>query len=212
MTHVGGKRSELLSDWRLLLFGTLASLASAPGQTLVISLFNADIRAAFNLSHGEFGTAYMMATLASAVVILWSGKLIDRYDLRIVFGVTTIGLCVACLVAGSSTGWLSLLLALFLLRHFGQGLMSHIAVTSVNRYYQTVRGKASAIVNQGFTLAEATLPITISALILRHRLALFVVCAWPDCGLHRVTAAVDADCRSSPPPWPVSGSDVDPGR
>lgn len=165
MTDIGSKRSELMSDWRLLLFGTLASLASAPGQTLVISLFNADIRAAFSLSHGEFGTAYMIATLASAVVILWSGKLIDRYDLRIVFGVTTIGLCLACLVAGSSTGWLTLLLALFLLRHFGQGLMSHIAVTSVNRYYQTVRGKASAIVNQGFTLAEATLPITISALI-----------------------------------------------
>jgi MFS family permease len=53
-----------------------------------------------------------------------------------------------------------------MLRHFGQGLMSHIAVTSVNRYYETVRGKASAIVNQGFTLAEATLPITISAVIL----------------------------------------------
>ncbi len=165
MTDIGSKRSELMSDWRLLLFGTLASLASAPGQTLVISLFNADIRAAFSLSHGEFGTAYMIATLASAVVILWSGKLIDRYDLRIVFGITTIGLCLACLVAGSSTGWLTLLLALFLLRHFGQGLMSHIAVTSVNRYYQRVRGKASAIVNQGFTLAEATLPITISALI-----------------------------------------------
>lgn len=166
MTDIGGKRSELLSDWRLLLFGTLASLASAPGQTLVISLFNADIRSAFDLSHGEFGTAYMIATLASAAVILWSGKLIDRFDLRAVFAVTTLGLCLACLVAGSSTGWISLLLALFLLRHFGQGLMTHIAVTSVNRYYQTVRGKASAIVNQGFTLAEATLPITISALIL----------------------------------------------
>ncbi len=166
MTDIGGKRSELLSDWRLLLFGTLASLASAPGQTLVISLFNADIRSAFDLSHGEFGTAYMIATLVSAAVILWSGKLIDRFDLRAVFAVTTLGLCLACLVAGSSTGWISLLLALFLLRHFGQGLMTHIAVTSVNRYYQTVRGKASAIVNQGFTLAEATLPITISALIL----------------------------------------------
>ena len=165
MTDVGSKRSELLSDWRLLLFGTLASLASAPGQTLVISLFNSDIRAAFNLSHGDFGSAYMFATLASAAFILWSGKLIDQYDLRVVFGVTTIGLCLACFVAGSSTGWLMLLLALFLLRHFGQGLMHHIAVTSVNRYYQTVRGKASAIVNQGFTLAEATLPISISALI-----------------------------------------------
>lgn len=165
MAEVGGKRSELLSDWRLLLFGTLASLASAPGQTLVISLFNADIRAAFNLSHGNFGSAYMIATLASAAVILWSGKLIDRFDLRVVFGVTTVGLCLACFVAGSSSGWLTLLLALFLLRHFGQGLMHHIAVTSVNRYYQTVRGKASAIVNQGFTLAEATLPISVSALI-----------------------------------------------
>lgn len=165
MADVGGKRSELLSDWRLLLFGTLASLASAPGQTLVISLFNADIREAFNLSHGDFGNAYMFATLASAAVILWSGKLIDQYDLRVVFGVTTLGLCMACFVAGSSSGWLTLLLALFLLRHFGQGLMHHIAVTSVNRYYQTVRGKASAIVNQGFTLAEATLPISISALI-----------------------------------------------
>jgi len=159
------KRSELMSDWRLLAFGTLASLASAPGQTLVISLFNADIRSAFGLSHGDFGTFYMIATLASAAVILWSGKLIDRFDLRTVFGVTTIGLCLACFVAGSSTGPVSLLLALFLLRHFGQGLMSHIAVTSVNRYYLRVRGKASAIVNQGFTLAEATLPITISTMI-----------------------------------------------
>ncbi len=154
-----------MDDWRLLAFGTLASLASAPGQTLVISLFNSDIRSAFALSHGDFGGLYMIATLTSAAVILWSGKLIDQFDLRSVFAVTTIGLCLACLLAGWSSGPLSLLLALFLLRHFGQGLMSHIAVTSVNRYYQHVRGKASAIVNQGFTLAEATLPITISSLI-----------------------------------------------
>jgi MFS family permease len=166
MAHPGSTRSELITDWRLLAFGTLASLASAPGQTLVISLFNADMRAAFGLGHGGFGTLYMLATLASAAVILWSGKLIDRFDLRTVFAVTTLGLCAACLVAGSATGPLGLLLALFMLRHFGQGLMSHIAVTSVNRYYQSVRGKASAIVNQGFTIAEATLPITISALIL----------------------------------------------
>lgn len=158
-------RSELAADWRLLAFGTLASLASAPGQTLVISLFNADMREAFNLSHGGFGLMYMVATLASAAVILWSGKLIDRFDLRTVFTVTTLGLTAACLLAASATGPMTLLLALFLLRHFGQGLMNHIAITSVNRYYETVRGKASAIVNQGFTLAEATLPITISAVI-----------------------------------------------
>jgi MFS family permease len=166
MSGTGHTRSELVADWRLLAFGTLASLASAPGQTLVISLFNADMRAAFELSHGGFGTLYMAATLASAAVILWSGKLVDLYDLRMVFTVTTLGLAVACAIAGSAGGAAGLLVALFLLRQFGQGLMSHIAVTSVNRYYETVRGKASAIVNQGFTLAEAVLPITISSLIL----------------------------------------------
>lgn len=160
-----GRRSELLSDWRLLAFGTIASLASAPGQTLVISLFNADMRAAFELSHGQFGSAYMVATLASAAVILWSGKLVDRLDLRVMFTITTLGLATACVVAGSAGGMAGLLAALLLLRQFGQGLMSHIAVTSVNRYYETVRGRASAIVNQGFTLAEAALPLTISTLI-----------------------------------------------
>jgi MFS family permease len=166
MSGTGHTRSELIADWRLLAFGTLASLASAPGQTLVISLFNADMRAAFDLSHGGFGTLYMAATLTSAAVILWSGKLVDLYDLRVVFTVTTLGLAAACAIAGSAGGAAGLLVALFLLRQFGQGLMSHIAVTSVNRYYETVRGKASAIVNQGFTLAEAVLPITISSLIL----------------------------------------------
>ena len=159
------KRSELIEDWRLLAFGTLASLASAPGQTLVISLFNNDIRTAFNLTHGEFGQLYMYGTLASAALILWTGKLIDKFDLRLVFAITTLGLALACFVAGSSTGPISLLIALFLLRQFGQGLMSHISVTSVNRYYETVRGKASAIVGQGFSFAEAVLPISISTVI-----------------------------------------------
>ncbi len=160
------KRSELIEDWRLLAFGTLASLASAPGQTLVISLFNNDIRAAFDLTHGDFGQLYMFGTLASAALILWTGKLIDQFDLRLVFAITTIGLALACFVAGSATGPFSLLIALFLLRQFGQGLMSHISVTSVNRYYETVRGKASAIVGQGFSFAEAVLPLSISTLIL----------------------------------------------
>jgi MFS family permease len=164
------------------------------------------MRAAFDLGHGGFGTLYMLATLASAAVILWSGKLIDRFDLRTVFAVTTLGLCAACVVAGSATGPLGLLLALFMLRHFGQGLMSHIAVTSVNRYYQSVRGKASAIVNQGFTIAEATLPITISALILAIGWRWVVVCAWCGCSRCCAACAAGADRRSPPPARALPGA------
>ena len=50
---------------------------SSLGQTFFISLFSDDIRAALGLSHGDFGTYYAVATTASAISLLWLGKLAD---------------------------------------------------------------------------------------------------------------------------------------
>jgi MFS family permease len=192
MAHPGSTRSELITDWRLLAFGTLASLASAPGQTLVISLFNADMRAAFDLGHGGFGTLYMLATLASAAVILWSGKLIDRFDLRTVFAVTTLGLCAACLVAGSATGPLGLLLALFMLRHFRPGPdephRRHLGEPLLpERARQGVGHRQPGFHHRRGHLADHHLCADPG-----HRLAMVVVCAW--CGCSRVLCCLCCWC------------------
>ena len=55
---------------------------SSPGQTFLISLFSGEIRAELSLSDGEFAGIYSLATLASAIVMIWSGALIDRMDLK----------------------------------------------------------------------------------------------------------------------------------
>ena len=50
-------------------------------------------------------------------------------------------------------------LVLFLLRLTGQGLLSHTAMTSMARYFDDQRGKATSIAGLGFPAGEAILPI-----------------------------------------------------
>jgi len=47
-------------------------------------LFSSDIRETFGLSHGEFGWVYMMATLASAAMLILVGKVVDHAPVAVV--------------------------------------------------------------------------------------------------------------------------------
>ena len=73
-----------------LTLGVLLIFSSSIGQTYFISLFSGEIRNEFNLSHGIFGTFYSAATLTSAIVFFWMGKLTDQYNLTIL-GLITLG-------------------------------------------------------------------------------------------------------------------------
>ena len=144
---------------RFLGFGFLLTFLSSAGQTYFIGIFGPEIQAEFSLDAGSWGRIYMMGTLASAVVINWSGTLIDRFDLRVFTGFSLVGLSLACLLMSLVTTPLLLVLAIFMLRQFGQGLTSHAGITSMARYHSADRGKAIALAAIGFALGEATLPL-----------------------------------------------------
>ena len=67
----------ITNNSRWLLGGFLLTFFSAFGQTYFISLSAGNIRAEYNLSHGDFGLLYMLATLASALTLPWLGKIVD---------------------------------------------------------------------------------------------------------------------------------------
>jgi MFS family permease len=144
---------------RFLGFGFLLAFLSSPGQTYFIGVFGPEIQALFDLDSGSWGRIYMAGTLLSAVVITWSGTLIDRIDLRLFTALTLLGLVFACLFIGSVSSTAMLVLAVFMLRQFGQGLTSHAGITSMARYHGTDRGKAIAFAAIGFSLGEALLPL-----------------------------------------------------
>jgi sugar phosphate permease len=149
-----------------LLFGFVLMFFSSPGQTYFIALFGGEIRQDLNLSHGEFGAIYSIATLCSAVTLLWSGTLIDRLPLRKVSVVVVCALALACLLMSFSGGVASLFIAVYLLRHFGQGLMSMTSTTAMMRYLSESKGKANSLSNMGYSFAEAMIPTVIIALLL----------------------------------------------
>lgn len=154
------------AEWRLLLFGFLMTFFSAPGQTFFISLLSGEIRHATNLSDGEFAAIYSLATLCSAVVMIWSGSLIDKIDLKRLSIALVLGLAVGCGILSISTGIVSLVIGLFLLRQFGQGLMYLTGTTTMVRYLDHNRGKSTALAGMGYAIAEAIIPSLLVALLL----------------------------------------------
>ena len=141
-------------------FGFVITLSSGFGQTFFISLFNANLRQEFSLTHGEIGSLYFAGTLASAISIIWLGKLLDHIDLRAYTLSVTLGLTCACYIMSVVTGPLSLAIAFFMLRLFGQGLSGHTGITTASRVAQSYRGRSVSLAGLGFSAAEVVLPIT----------------------------------------------------
>ena len=139
---------------------------SSAGQTYFIGIFGPEIRSEFELSHTEWGLFYMTGTLLSALVLPFSGQLVDRINLRTFVCFVMGGLFIACLMISNVTNVWFLVPAIFLLRQFGQGLTSHVSITSMARYMGTHRGKAIAFSSMGYSIGEATLPVLAVMLIM----------------------------------------------
>jgi MFS family permease len=153
------------SEWRLLTFGFAMTFASSFGQTYFIALFSGDIRADLSLSHGQFGAVYSAATLASALLLLKTGGLIDRLDLRRFSYLVIFALALGGLLLASSAGLVALFAAMLVLRHAGQGLMGMAGATAMVRYLPQHRGKANALSGIGYSASEAVLPSLVVALL-----------------------------------------------
>src|SRR3546814_10266162 len=90
----------LVANGRFLAFGFLMTFASSFGQTFYVSLFGAGIRAEFALGNAAFGAMFSGATVASAILLVWLGRLIDRVDLRLYAGCAAAALVLAMALIG----------------------------------------------------------------------------------------------------------------
>ena len=149
-------------DPKLLVYGFLIVFFASYGQTFFISIFNFEIRSHYNLSDGEFGLVYAIATILSSFLLISFAKLIDYIDLRIYSFIISIGMFLACLTMFFFiNNILFLLLTIFTLRFFGQGAMTHAGETSMARYFGKNRGKAISVSTLGGMTGVMLLPMLI---------------------------------------------------
>ena len=145
---------------RFLFFGLFTSFFASYGQTFFISIFNFQIREILNISNAQFGLLYSLATVVSASILIWFGKLIDKIDLRLYTFIISFGLSVFCYAMSILEHIPSMIFIIILgLRFFGQGAMGHTSQTSMARYYEFDRGKAISFGSFGQPLGEMIFPL-----------------------------------------------------
>lgn len=151
--------ADLRPEGRWLFSGFLLTFLSGFGQTYFIALFAGHLKADFAITDGQFGGIYAVATLCSATLLIWAGRLADRFPVRWLGVGALSGLAVVSLaMAAAHTVWM-LALALFGLRFFGQGMLTHVAMTAMGRWFNRKRGRAVSIAALGFPACEAVLPL-----------------------------------------------------
>ena len=150
---------------KVLLFGFIFTFFSSFGQSFFLGLFNPSIRNELDISHGQFGTIYAIATICSSIVLIWFGKKIDEYKL-LNYSIVVIGILFFSSIFFSLINNIySLVIAIFLMRFSGQGLMSHTSSTTISRYFNKRRGRALSGIWFGLSSAEFIMPVLIVFLL-----------------------------------------------
>ena len=151
----------------LLLFGFLCVFVGNLGQTFFISLFNKELIEDLLLDKDKLSLVYSAATLVSGFTMFFVGSKIDNVDVRKFTSIVIIGLIASCAIFAFSTSLIMLFIAYLGIRLCGQGLMGHIAVTTLMRYIPKDRGKAVSLAMQGMAFGEISLPL-LAVLLLKN--------------------------------------------
>jgi len=149
------------SNFKIIIFGFVFTFFSCIGQSFFIGLFNSNIREELNITHGQFGSIYGIATLCSSLTLIWLGKKIDDLKLVNYSFLVVIFLSFSSLLFSFVNGLIFLAIGIFFLRLSGQGLMAHTASVAISRFFDRSRGKALSYVWVGMSLGEFLLPLVI---------------------------------------------------
>ena len=145
--------------------GVLLTFLSSFGQTFFISIFAGHIREAFDLTHGQWGGIYTLGTTTSALVMVWAGGLTDHFRVRALAPIILLMSVGACLAMALNPVWWGLFFVIFALRFAGQGMLGHIAVVAMSRWFVAMRGRALSIATLGFAIGESILPLLFVSLM-----------------------------------------------
>ena len=153
------------SNFKIIIFGFVFTFFSCIGQSFFIGLFNSSVRNELNITHGEFGAIYGIATLSSSLMLIWIGKKIDDLKLINYSLLVVVFLSLSSLFFSLINGLIFLFIGIFFLRLSGQGLMAHTASVAISRFFDRNRGKALSYAWTGMSLGEFFLPIVIVYLL-----------------------------------------------
>jgi MFS family permease len=141
-------RAQLLPfyyGWVNVLVASVAMTATLPGRTHGLGLITEPLLADLAIAPATFARINLLGSLAGAIFSIPVGWLIDRFGARSVLAVVT--LCLGGSVVGMSNvgGAATLLVALVLVRGFGQSALSVVAISVIGKWFRRRLGAAMGV-------------------------------------------------------------------
>ena len=136
---------------------------SIPGQTMGVGVFTDFLITATGLDRLTMSTAYMVGTIASSLILPFTGKLLDTRGARFLIVIAASGLGASLVMLGyveillhhthlltgitnrSLVAFSVMTLIFLLMRQFGQGLMALSSRTMLSKWFDRRRGLAVGI-------------------------------------------------------------------
>lgn len=151
--------------WTMVGFAALGQYMSAPGQSYSVAALKDPMRDALGITETNFSLAYAFATLVSAALVPFFGRLVDRLGARIMLPLVAAGLGIACLQMSRTQTLFDLYLGFSFVRTLGQGAMFLLSIWLVGEWFEHKRGIATAIAGLGGGLSVMTVPLINNLLI-----------------------------------------------
>jgi len=176
-------RVPFFYGWVILILGTVGVMMSAPGQTVGVSAFTDLLIRDLGISPTNLSLAYLLGTLTSSLILSYVGRAYDRHGARlmgtlvaIALGGVLVGLSLMPEIVGFlfnvsprlrsvPTAFALMSLGFFLLRFFGQGVLSLVSRNMVLKWFERRRGLANAIVGVGTTVGFSASPLIFNSMI-----------------------------------------------
>ncbi|MDA3963003.1 MAG: MFS transporter [Planctomycetota bacterium] len=170
-------RSPVFYGWVIVVAAIVGVLCSIPGQTMGVSVFTDHLMSATGLSRLALANAYLIGTFASGFLIPMGGRIIDRWGTR-----PTILVSACCLAAtlaaltqcdravialggSAAAGTAVMSIGFFLLRFFGQGMLTLTSRTMLGRWWDRKRGLVAGISGLFVAFGFAASPLAFQGLI-----------------------------------------------
>jgi len=124
---------------------TLAYIATAPGQTFVVSQLNGPLREAFGIGELTLNSSYAIATVLASLPLVLVGSWTDRIGPRKAMAGIALAFGFACLFLAAVTGFWGVVLAFFLIRFLGQGALGMIGQHATAMWFHRRLGEIHGI-------------------------------------------------------------------
>ncbi len=123
----------------------VALVLTAPGQTFILSQLNVPLTEELGLTPLSVNMAYTVATVASALPLVWVGRFVDKVGPRRALAAIACAAGLGCVLMASARGLLSVLAGFFALRFLSQGALALASQHAIAMWFHRRLGRVSGI-------------------------------------------------------------------